>query len=186
MYLIYIPLWFYSNYRCFCKCHIFSGFTFHYGSILMSGKVVYIKPFEKFTFHYGSILIIVSKSFTDLLWSIYIPLWFYSNAGGKVKRYDEICIYIPLWFYSNMAKNLLNQINSGIYIPLWFYSNTMLILFFLCNFKFTFHYGSILIEIGRLALIGWLIYIPLWFYSNADLEKQLSELPHLHSTMVLF
>ena len=41
--------------------------------------------------------------------------------------------------------------SSAIYIPLWFYSNLTSSLNFPVEVKFTFHYGSILIEEGLIV-----------------------------------
>ena len=60
-------------------------------------------------------------------------------------------IYIPLWFYSNRYKGEEIMSSSAIYIPLWFYSNLTSSLNFPVEVKFTFHYGSILIEEGLIV-----------------------------------
>ena len=100
---------------------------------------------------------------------IYIPLWFYSNGltDEIIERFDIFTfhygsiqisstvivhttimeIYIPLWFYSNIKKLefivLVKNLHSTMVLFKWF-----------INFKpkhnfilFTFHYGSIQIDI---------------------------------------
>ena len=55
-----------------------------------------------------------------------------------------------------------------IYIPLWFYSNCLMLALIIKCIVFTFHYGSILINIHVLCAVRHCrIYIPLWFYSNS-------------------
>ena len=79
---------------------------------------------NKFTFHYGSILIRKTYMKSANI-KIYIPLWFYSNFLPPVSLFHLLLIYIPLWFYSNDLKNLRHKRPS----------------------TFTFHYGSILMEL---------------------------------------
>ena len=54
---IYIPLWFYSNNLNQLTSFLWSEFTFHYGSILIFGWGNNGWGGFRFTFHYGSILI---------------------------------------------------------------------------------------------------------------------------------
>ena len=56
---IYIPLWFYSNALICSLVYSPSVFTFHYGSILMPLSLSKSVSMSTFTFHYGSILISV-------------------------------------------------------------------------------------------------------------------------------
>ena len=86
--VIYIPLWFYSNY------HV----------ILV---IIYKK---KFTFHYGSIQI-ESINTSLIINAIYIPLWFYSNNFWSNNNAKSSHIYIPLWFYSNLCSEQLERVN---------------------------------------------------------------------------
>ena len=117
-------------------------------------------------------------------------------------------IYIPLWFYSNFFTRKFLCYHNGIYIPLWFYSNKNIVYVDTDSCKFTFHYGSILIQQIRPNRVFIIIYIPLWFYSNLweklskDYESRFtfhygsiliwqnlyvkSIYVNLHSTMVLF
>ena len=98
---------------------------------------------------------------------IYIPLWFYSNREGEGVRPDFFAIYIPLWFYSNRdwyyyltGKYRFTFHYGSILMP---YSSSQ----YLPIQLFTFHYGSILILWDRYINIPSVyIYIPLWFYSN--------------------
>ena len=56
-FIIYIPLWFYSNLAFDEWGRNKDKFTFHYGSILIGINVVKMYQETIFTFHYGSILI---------------------------------------------------------------------------------------------------------------------------------
>ena len=129
---------------------------------------------HQFTFHYGSILMPNRKA-AVIYFTIYIPLWFYSNQVSCQSIYCCCEIYIPLWFYSNADLPQLGTSGDIIYIPLWFYSNKAdasaflrefsiyIPLWFYSNFypdnkvtllpEFTFHYGSILIVIALLKVI---------------------------------
>ena len=53
--------------------------------------------------------------------------------------------------------------------------------------QFTFHYGSILIPTADTQVGIYVIYIPLWFYSNnISINILKINVINLHSTMVLF
>ena len=102
-------------------------FTFQYGDIQMR--------FKRFSeFHYSnnlhSNMVIFkfrykNKSLADYM--IYIPIWWYSNLGGKeLAKSVTVTIYIPIWWYSNPGKALL-----------------------ICSyFRFTFQYGDIQIDLS--------------------------------------
>ncbi len=125
-----------------------SGFTFHYGSILIQYAgltLLFVRIYIPLWFYSNES---IKKIFEER--KIYIPLWFYSNVIPCFSKWLNVFIYIPLWFYSN--QNLFLEIASlhEIYIPLWFYSNIVILIIILRQCLFTFHYGSILIDIKNL------------------------------------
>ena len=67
--------------------------------------------------------------------------------------------------YILIIMNKISKRNKIIYIPLWFYSNTFDNGYHYVYYRFTFHYGSILIIIA-IFIVNFLLY--------------------LHSTIVLF
>ena len=120
---IYIPLWFYSNLSVLLDVNSSSGFTFHYGSILIQYAgltLLFVRIYIPLWFYSNES---IKKIFEER--KIYIPLWFYSNVIPCFSKWLSVFIYIPLWFYSN--QNLFLEIASlhEIYIPLWFYSNIL-------------------------------------------------------------
>ena len=126
----------------------------------------------KFTFHYGPIQMYIQFWNEFWFYSIYIPLWSYSNRVKSLSRLVvrvftfhygpiqikytfiyciTILIYIPLWSYSNIGQKNNINILIQIYIPLWSYSN---------------------IKPLNLYQILLIIYIPLWSYSNINQPYQ--------------
>ena len=77
--------------------------------------------------------------------TIYIPLWFYSNAVRSADKIPNLLIYIPLWFYSNIASEIASTVPP---VFTFHYGSILIKLIpprYMVSPGFTFHYGSILI-----------------------------------------
>ena len=212
--MIYIPIWWYSNeikligaMRIKRKFTFQSGdiqicsswlmmycaisFTFQSGDIQINFKSVPAPASIVFTFQSGDIQIRFQIEITCRNKSIYIPIWWYSNAVGKTTVFDAFCIYIPIWWYSNLIWQMKNlpeifHLHSNlvifklhfsvsiisnrvwIYIPIWWYSNVSLYSFAHSSPPlFTFQSGDIQIYCKYTYSFNCpCIYIPIWWYSN--------------------
>ena len=119
---------------------------------------------KAFTFHYGPIQIFVNKNL-PFSFSIYIPLWSYSNYERLKRNRKTGCNLHSTMVLFKLTMLEMPRQEESIYIPLWSYSNKTKHRKLSMEYKFTFHYGPIQI---------------LFFPSLS------SFLLHLHSTMVLF
>ena len=101
--MLYIPLWYDSNYAKCAKVitsyyfTFHSGtilivqtqvevilwivFTFHSGTILMQCEMSDSSSHASFTFHSGTILMVIKYQTKKLIKKLYIPLWYDSNSG---------------------------------------------------------------------------------------------------------
>ena len=79
---LYIPIWFYSNPERPRQPDYWYYFTFQSGSIQIGVTENASKEANRFTFQSGSIQMIQEPKDSKRLWSLYIPIWFYSNVKG--------------------------------------------------------------------------------------------------------
>ena len=140
------------------------AFTFHYGPIQIDCINQCNTNVTLFTFHYGPIQIFVNKNL-PFSFSIYIPLWSYSNYERLKRNRKTGCNLHSTMVLFKLTMLEMPRQEESIYIPLWSYSNKTKHRKLSMEYKFTFHYGPIQI---------------LFFPSLS------SFLLHLHSTMVLF
>jgi len=59
-----------------------------------------------------------------------------------IHEFGLYSIYIPIWFYSNSKLIKISSYRSFIYIPIWFYSNPNASAISFPTNQFTFQYGS--------------------------------------------
>ena len=119
---LYIPIWFYSNYKRYDICGRWCSFTFQYGSIQIMSQKIQQTERDFFTFQYGSIQIIpnLTCGLSDI--SLYIPIWFYSNVSSIF--FSFFCIFFTFQYGSIQILFMTTvPTQSLLYIPIWFYSN---------------------------------------------------------------
>ena len=77
--LLYIPIWLYSNlYKLFA-----------------------VRLVKSFTFQSGYIQIAMSLEVIPKKLHLYIPIWLYSNKVSSIAFWIMSKLYIPIWLYSN-------------------------------------------------------------------------------------
>ena len=81
LYVLYIPIWLYSNDIDKLADNILHFFTFQSGYIQI---ISYLAPFIP-DFH------------------LYIPIWLYSNEAAYSDIESLRRLYIPIWLYSNLT-----------------------------------------------------------------------------------
>ena len=75
--------------------------------------------------------------------SLYIPIWLYSNIYYQFTTYQTTILYIPIWLYSNSGRSTVYTHQYSLYIPIWLYSNIAAACA-VCKFViFTFQSGYI-------------------------------------------
>ena len=141
----------------------------------------------RFTFQSGDIQINSNSEFCRLSYSIYIPIWWYSNscirpkaqAIGKIlftfqsgdiqieekerRARTGIRIYIPIWWYSNYCKCDCNKnLHSNLVIFKYVLARCIIIVVFL----FTFQSGDIQMSVAPLNFL----IIPIFTFQSGDIQ----------------
>ena len=163
-----------------------SSFTFHYGSIQMTITSIATLPLNLFTFHYGSIQMPIRQRndlepiiFTFHYGSIQIITRTLETTTDTTLHSTMVLFKSQPVIQNNHLKKALHStmvlfksdtrspwhVHKRLYIPLWFYSNCRDANIDIAACGFTFHYGSIQMQVQATEyLLGFT----------------------LHSTMVLF
>ena len=127
IYLLYIPIWFYSNVRrlrlVYCHClHLYIPIWFYSNSREYCG--------------------LYNRNF------LYIPIWFYSNERWQVKYSNYCDLYIPIWFYSNGASSIcITDIEDTLHSNLVLFKLAVPAVNISTLVSFTFQSGSIQMKI---------------------------------------
>jgi len=171
LYVIYIPIWFYSNGVQGFQGETGATFTFQYGSTQMQALAVGVVDIYTFTFQYGSTQIISSDKriafsflFTFQYGSTQIKI--FKKGADKYKKFtfqygstQMQAPYLRAVFASaftfqygstQISKNNENCCCFIIYIPIWFYSNYIQCPMLSTLTLFTFQYGSTQINLDKL------------------------------------